>query len=109
VDIILWYKTYIEQILLIVLSLSKQDLILEFMWLKSHNPKFYWKEGEVLIIHCYTCYSEYQDIWKIDKLTHNFIEFYRKAGDYLYITIILSDSKVLNLHAATTTSQCFSS
>ena len=39
VDIILWYKIYLEHILLVISSLSKQDLILRYLWLKNHNPE----------------------------------------------------------------------
>ena len=39
VDMVFQYKTYLEQTLLTVLSLDKQDLILEFTWLKIHNPE----------------------------------------------------------------------
>ena len=37
VNVVLQYKTYLEQMLLAVSSLGKQDLILEFLWLKDHN------------------------------------------------------------------------
>ena len=39
VDVVLQYKIYSEQILLAVSSLDKQDLTLEFLWLKEYNLK----------------------------------------------------------------------
>ena len=42
VNIVLQYKTHVDQTLLVVSSLSKQNLILEFTWLKSYNFKINW-------------------------------------------------------------------
>lgn len=42
VNIVLQYKTHADQTLLVVSSLSKQNLILEFTWLKSYNFKINW-------------------------------------------------------------------
>ena len=39
VDITLWYNSHLEQMLLVVSNLGKQDLILGYFWLKNHNPK----------------------------------------------------------------------
>lgn len=49
VDIVLYYKTYLEQTLLIVLSLSKQDLRLGFTLIKQYNPKVNWQKEEIFI------------------------------------------------------------
>jgi len=39
VNVILHYKTHSEQSLLAISSLGKQDLILNFIWLKAHSLK----------------------------------------------------------------------
>jgi len=39
VDVVLWYKTHSERMLLAVSGLGKQSLILGYDWLKDHNPK----------------------------------------------------------------------
>ena len=67
VDVILHYKTHLEQSLLIISSLGKQDLILSFIWFKAYNLKIDWEKREIVII-CYpTYYSGCQDIWRLDK------------------------------------------
>jgi len=52
VDVVLWYKTYSERILLAVSGLGKQNLILGYDWLKDHNPKIDWEKGEVKMTCC---------------------------------------------------------
>ena len=47
VDVVLYYKTYSERMLLAVSGLGKQNLILGYDWLKNHNPKIDWEKGEV--------------------------------------------------------------
>ena len=49
VDIVLWYNSHLEWILLAVSSLERQNLILGYSWLKDHNPEINWQKGEVLI------------------------------------------------------------
>jgi len=49
VDIVLRYWTHLEQTLLVVSSLGKQNLILSYTWLKDHNLEVNWEKGEVLI------------------------------------------------------------
>jgi len=39
VDILLYYKTHSERMLLAISRLRKQSLILGYNWLKDHNPK----------------------------------------------------------------------
>jgi len=39
VDIVLRYKTHSKRMLLAVSRLRKQSLILDYDWLKDHNPK----------------------------------------------------------------------
>ena len=52
IDVVLWYNTHLEQMLFIVSSLGKQDLILGYPWLKDHNPEVDWQRGEVLMTRC---------------------------------------------------------
>lgn len=67
VDVILYYKTYLEQSLLIISNLGKQDLILSFTWFKAYNSEIDWKKREI-VMTCYsTYYSDYQNIWRLDK------------------------------------------
>jgi len=51
-DVVLWYKTHSERMLLVVSRLGKQNLILSYDWLKDHNPKIDWEKGEVEMTHC---------------------------------------------------------
>ena len=39
VDVVLYYKTHSERMLLAISGLGKQSLILGYDWLKDHNPK----------------------------------------------------------------------
>jgi len=52
VDVVLWYKTHSERMLLAVSGLGKQNLILGYDWLKDHSPKIDWEKGEVKMTHC---------------------------------------------------------
>jgi len=52
VDVVLYYKTYSERMLLAVSGLGKQNLILGYDWLKNHNPKIDWEKGEVDMTRC---------------------------------------------------------
>jgi len=52
VDVVLYYKTYSERMLLAVSGLGKQNLILGYDWLKNHNPKIDWEKGEVNMTRC---------------------------------------------------------
>ena len=55
VDVVLWYKTHSERMLLAVSGLGKQSLILGYDWLKDHNPKIDWEKGEVEITRYPLC------------------------------------------------------
>jgi len=57
VDVVLCYKTHSERMLLAVSRLGKQNLILDYDWLKDHNPKIDWEKGEVEMT-CYPLYCE---------------------------------------------------
>ena len=50
VDVVFCYWTYSERILLVVSSLGKQKLILDYTWLKDYNPKVDWEKGKVHMI-----------------------------------------------------------
>jgi len=52
VDVVLWYKTHSERMLLAVSGLGKQSLILGYDWLKDHNPKIDWEKREVEMTCC---------------------------------------------------------
>ena len=52
VDVVLRYKTHSERMLLAVSGLRKQNLILDYDWLKDHNPKIDWEKGEVEMTRC---------------------------------------------------------
>jgi len=52
VNVVLWYKTHSERMLLAVSRLGKQSLILGYDWLKDHNPKIDWEKGEVKMTCC---------------------------------------------------------
>ena len=52
VDIVLYYKTHFERMLLTVSNLGKQSMILSYIWLKDHNPKVNWQTRKVQINHC---------------------------------------------------------
>jgi Retroviral aspartyl protease len=41
-----------ERAIFEVCDLGKNDLIIEFMWLKKHNPEIDWRTGEVQMTHC---------------------------------------------------------
>jgi len=47
VDVVLHYKTHSKRMLLAISGLGKQSLILDYNWLKDHNPKIDWEKGEV--------------------------------------------------------------
>ena len=52
VDIVLCYKTHSKRMLLAVSGLGKQSLILDYNWLKDHNPRIDWEKGEVKMTYC---------------------------------------------------------
>ena len=64
VDILLRYSPYLERMLLAILGLRKQDLILEYNWLKSHNPKIDWRTSKVEMMYCPLCCKEGYAIYK---------------------------------------------
>jgi len=39
IDVVLYYKTHSERMLLTISSLGKQSMILGYIWLKDHNPE----------------------------------------------------------------------
>ena len=53
VNVLLQYGTHSKRILFAISGLRKQDLILEYNWLKDHNLKVNWETSKVEM----TCYS----------------------------------------------------
>jgi len=47
VDIVLCYKTHSKRMLLAISRLGKQSLILDYDWLKDHNPKVDWEKEKL--------------------------------------------------------------
>ena len=68
VEFILHYKTCSEQTLFAVSSLSKQDLILRFIWLKKHNSEMNWQKGMIFMTYFPTYCSGCQDTRKVENL-----------------------------------------
>jgi len=64
VDVVLWYKTHSERMLLAVSGLGKQSLILGYDWLKDHNPKIDWEKGEVKMTCCPLWCEGGRALWK---------------------------------------------
>ena len=64
VDVLLYYKTHSERMLLTVSRLGKQNLILGYNWLKNHNPKVDWKKEEVEMTRCPLQCEEGHALWK---------------------------------------------
>jgi len=64
---VFWYKTHLKQTLLVVFSLNKQDLIIEFIWLKIHNPEVDLQQEDTVITYCSFYCSDCQDIQKANK------------------------------------------
>jgi hypothetical protein len=52
VDVVLRYKDHSERVQFAVTGLGKQDAILEYTWLKEHNPEVDWVTKEVKMSHC---------------------------------------------------------
>jgi hypothetical protein len=52
VDLVLNYKGHTEQTQFVITSLGRQKMILEFSWLRGHNPEVNWVLGEVKMSHC---------------------------------------------------------
>ena len=64
VDVVLCYKTHSERMLLAISGLGKQSLILDYDWLKDHNPKINWEKGEVKMTCCLLWYEGGCTRWK---------------------------------------------
>jgi len=68
VNIVLQYKTHSEWILLVVFSLGKQNLIIEFLCIKDHNPEVNWEKVEVEMTYCPPKYNSYKNFWKTRRI-----------------------------------------
>jgi len=64
VDILLRYGPYLKRMLLAILGLRKQNLILEYNWLKNHNPKIDWSTGKIKMTYCPLCCKGDHAIYK---------------------------------------------
>ena len=134
VDVILHYKTHSERMLLAVSNLGKQSMILGYTWLKDHNPEVNWQTGEVQMNRCSSrckgcrtirkerasqrkmeakavnvCRSgpplEYVEDLEEDENPLRICEVEYEQGDKLFITRILLEPAVEDLHATSTISQ----
>ena len=52
INIVFHYKTHLEQTLLAIFSLEKQNLILGYTWLKDYNLEVNWEKEEVFMTRC---------------------------------------------------------
>ena len=134
VDVVLYYKTHSERMLLAVSGLGKQNLILGYDWLKDHNPKIDWKKEEVEMTHCpLHCEGGHalrkeqtrqkriklQALWSCwdgpTPLLQEELESEEESsqtyhpswelGDWLYLTHLLPEPDQVDLRATTMTSQ----
>jgi len=134
VDMVLYYKTHSERMLLAVSSLGRQNMILSYTWLKDHNPEVNWQTGEVQMNQCpprckgchmiqkeqalrkrmetralNVCWSgpspEYAEDSEEDEALVQTREAEYEPGDRLFMTKILPDATTEDLRAASTTSQ----
>ena len=134
VDVVLRYKTHSERMLLTVSNLGKQSMILSYTWLKDYNPEVDWQTGEVQINRCPPRCEGYHVIQKEqvsqkkveakavnicrsrpslehvedseeDETPLRICEVEYEPGDRLFMTRILLEPAVENLHATSTISQ----
>jgi len=134
VDIVLHYKTHSERTLFTVSSLGRQNMILGYTWLKDHNPEVNWQTGEVQMNRCLpqceechvmrkeqalrkrmetralnVCWSRlspgYAEDLEEDEAPVQTQKAEYEPGDRLFMTRILPDSTVEDLHATSMTSQ----
>jgi len=134
VDVVLRYKTHSERTLLTVSNLGKQNMILGYTWLKDHNPEVNWQTGEVQMNRCpprcegcrairkeqvsrrktevravNVCRSgpplEYAEDSEEDKTPLRICGIEYEQGDRLFMTRILSEPVVEDLHATSMISQ----
>ena len=120
--------------LLTIFSLGKQSMILGYTWLKDHNPEVNWQTGEVQMNQCPSrcekCYVirkeqasrrktkarainicrsrpplEYVEDSEEDETSHWTCEVDYKQGDRLFVTRLLPESAVVDLHTTSTISQ----
>jgi len=133
VDMVLRYKTHSERMLLTVSNLRKQSMILGYTWLKDHNPEVNWQTGEVQMNRCpprcegcraiqkerasqrkmearavNVCRSgpspEYAEDSEEDETSFQICEVEYEQGNRLFMTRILPEPAVEDLHATSTIS-----
>jgi len=106
VDVVLWYKTHSESMLLAVSRLGKQSLILGYDWLKGHNPKIDWEKREVEMTCCPLQCEGGRALRK--EQTHQKrteLQALRSCRDRLFLTRLLPELTQTDLRAMATTSQ----
>jgi len=64
VDVLLYYKTHSERMLLAISRLRKQSLILGYNWLKDYNSKIDWEKKKVKMTCCPLRCKEGHALWK---------------------------------------------
>ena len=131
---VLHYKTHSERTFFTVSNLGKQSMILRYTWLKDHNLEINWQTREVQMNQCPSqcegCYviQKKQVSWKkmetralnvcwsrplpeyAKDLEENKTPFWMckveyKQGDRLFVTRILPEPTMEDLHVTSITSQ----
>ena len=52
VEVIVYYKSYVERMRMDMCNLGRTDIILGMPWLQAHNPEINWETGEVKMTRC---------------------------------------------------------